>query len=87
VRVEWPSGIVREYQNVDANQILTLVENHAPVADASATPTLVISPNGVDATATLDGSRSLDPDGDPLEYLWLSTPSSQPQLFWVAEWW
>jgi len=49
-----------------------------PVADVSATETWVISANGVDATAVLDGSHSSDPDGDSLEYLWLSTLNSEP---------
>src|SRR5262249_24225981 len=41
-----------------------------PIADASATPRLVISPNGVDAIVTLDGSRSYDLEGDPIFYSW-----------------
>jgi hypothetical protein len=53
-------------------------ENQAPVAEASASRLLYISPNGVDATAILDGSRSSDPEGDLLKYLWLSTLNSQP---------
>jgi parallel beta-helix repeat protein len=52
--------------------------NVAPVADASASRLLYISPNGVDAIVILDGSRSSDPDGDPLQYLWLSTINHQP---------
>jgi hypothetical protein len=52
--------------------------NAAPVADASASRLVYVSPNGVDATVILDGSRSSDPDGDPLQYLWLSTVNSQP---------
>ena len=55
-----------------------VLESQVPVADASATQLLYISPNGVNAAVTLDGSRSSDPDGDPLAYLWLSTINSQP---------
>ncbi len=44
--------------------------NRAPIADASATETLVISPNGTNAAVVLNGSRSSDPDGDALRYTW-----------------
>ena len=44
--------------------------NHPPVADASATVLLLISANGTNASVILDGSRSFDPDGDPLRYSW-----------------
>jgi hypothetical protein len=50
--------------------IAVLRVNHPPVADATATVPLVISPNNTNATIALDGSRSSDPDGDPLQYLW-----------------
>jgi len=44
--------------------------NEAPVADASASDLLVISGNNVDAKVHLNGSKSLDADGDPLTYNW-----------------
>ncbi len=44
--------------------------DHPPVADASATVLLLISANGTNANVILDGSRSSDPDGDPLQYAW-----------------
>ena len=49
-----------------------------PVADASATPLLVISPNGTNAAVILDGSRSSDPDGDVLQYTWYEAGASDP---------
>jgi hypothetical protein len=55
--------------------------NLAPMADASASRLLYVSSNGLDATVVLDGSRSSDPDGDALDYLWLSAINSQPSTF------
>lgn len=52
--------------------------NHPPVADASATQTLAISANNTNATVVLDGSRSLDADGDPLQYHWFEAGTANP---------
>ena len=49
---------------VSSNAMLRL--NQPPIADASATKRFYISCNGTSAPVILDGSRSLDPDGDSL---------------------
>jgi len=48
----------------------TAVANQLPVADASATRLTVVSANNRDALVLLNGTRSFDPDGDPLQYAW-----------------
>jgi len=45
--------------------------NQSPIADASATRLFWTSANGIDANVVLDGSRSFDPDDDPLSYRWV----------------
>jgi len=51
---------------------ILIADNDAPVANAGADTTLALND-----TATLDGSASSDPDGDPLSFLWsfLSVPN------------
>ena len=46
--------------------LITEPANDPPVASASATP----NPAGEGQTLTFDGSKSFDPNGDPLNYAW-----------------
>ena len=45
---------------------------------SGATRLLVISPNNTNATVVLDGSRSFDPDNDPLQYAWYEAGNATP---------
>ena len=56
-------------------QIQVYPANHPPVADVTATLVRVISPNSHNARVVLDGSRSSDPDNDPLTFSWLEAGS------------
>ena len=47
-----------------------------PVADATATTPIVISANGSNAAVVLDGSRSHDFDGNPLQYSWFDVSNN-----------
>jgi hypothetical protein len=53
---------------LSSNAVLRV--DRPPVADATATVPLVISCNNSNARVVLNGSRSFDPDGDPLQYFW-----------------
>jgi subtilisin-like proprotein convertase family protein len=50
-------------------------DNHPPVADAGSAQSVAAS-----AQVTLDGTRSRDPDGDPLSFRWTQTAGSSVTL-------
>lgn len=61
---------------LSSNVVLTV--NRLPLADAGATDKLLISPNGSNVIAVLDGSLSSDPDGNALTYAWFHTGDASP---------
>jgi uncharacterized delta-60 repeat protein len=72
------SATVRNALDLAVSSDATLRLEHPPIADASATARLCVSINGMDATVVLDGSRSSDPDQDPLQFAWYAGGSSEP---------
>ncbi len=68
IRISKPKGGLT-YLDFDDVRLTSRVD-HPPVADASATRTIVLSANGIDASVILDASRSRDVDNDPLQYSW-----------------
>jgi len=56
----------------------TLLVNYPPLASAADTVPTLISANGSNVLAVLDGSASLDPDLDPLTYDWFLDGAEMP---------
>lgn len=79
---KWNQGVysvvVSNAFGVAVSSNATLLVNYPPAADASATVPLLISPNGRDAVAVLDGTRSSDPDHDPLACQWFLAGAGAP---------
>lgn len=76
-RFRYPAGVAVDstgnvYVADTTNDRITkgVLPNSAPLADASATATRVISRNNLNARIVLDGSRSQDVDNDPLQFSW-----------------
>jgi hypothetical protein len=64
------SVVVSNMLGVTTSSNAVLRVNLPPIADASATASLAISCNNSNAKVVLIGSRSSDPDADPLQYSW-----------------
>jgi len=60
-----------------SNAVLSV--NRVPIADASGTRTVFVLPPCTNSVrAVLNGTRSRDPDGDPLDYQWLVAVTNLP---------
>ncbi len=69
MRLEWPSGTVNTYANVEANQFLTLRENNRPRPAAGISDVVLstASPSFV-RDLSVDPAVFFDPDNDTLNY-------------------
>jgi hypothetical protein len=65
--------VVTNLVGAAASSNALLYVNQWPVADASATDPHVVVCNTSNAAVVLDGTRSHDPDGDPLQYSWFES--------------
>src|SRR5215469_14735868 len=72
----WSQSELQAIYNAGSAGKCPASSNQPPVAYATATTTLVISPNGSNAPVSLDGSLSYDTDGDPLQYEWFEGTQS-----------
>ncbi len=64
--------------NSSVEAILTLNvenENHSPIAIAEAPGAILVPAGTLTGTGELDGTKSYDPDGDPIKYEWTSLGS------------
>ena len=76
----WYSVVVSNAAGVAVSSNALLLVNQIPVADASATVTrvFVCTCTDTNTAVVLDGTRSYDLDGDPLQYLWFENGMSTP---------
>jgi len=56
---------------------LQIVDNLAPTADAGLDQVIVLPEGQTTAQVRLDGSRSIDPDGTIVSYIWTGTPDPE----------
>jgi len=76
----WYSVVVSNAAGVAVSSNALLHVNQIPVADASATVArvFVCACTDTNTTVVLNGTRSYDLDGDPLQYLWFEDGMSAP---------
>lgn len=69
LNVTWQDGLTTGVSQILFSRLAGTVANQAPVANAGPDQTVdCAGPNG--ASVTLDGSKSNDPDGDALSFVW-----------------
>jgi hypothetical protein len=81
VRIEWPSGIVQELNNVAANQILTITEPRRPVLTLGATPSGFTGSLKADPNQSYQVHASEDPSSG-----WIVLTNITADATGVANW-